>query len=356
MQGIHLDAVPVDRALVAALDAAHMEKLAIVPRTVMGAALGADEPWLRMDAAYPRQMQERFRVLAEHRGKAIDRIDAPHVRAAEVELRNKVVSYLLSHYPEYFQRRGKVVSSPLTGVAVELAEAQPMEAVAALHNCDLLLMLPAERIGPKQKGRARLRVYRLMSGALAAPNGWSLRSHFDEAEPAMGDERAHDAWKERRALSLRNARLGKSVLEIHRGVVPHYDRYFADPVNRLFNVLPPGRGVWRRNWGLPMTDRLFLHADVAPPPMPEPTPDNMLRHGHVRSEHETFIRLPGSRAIVFGIQTYVWPLREVMANPVAFEALKTGHANLSPEMRAYRAQALAVLDELLSAQSEHAAG
>ncbi len=349
MRGIYLNAASVDSGLIATLDDRHMEKLPIVPKTVMGTVLLSDDSWLRIDANYPSQMTVRFNILAEHNSKVIDRVDTPHVRAAEVELRNTVTSYLLRTYPDYFHKKGKVVSSPLTGVAVDIAEAHPMEAVAALQNTDLLLMLPAQRIGVKERGKPQQRVYRLMSGALVTPNGWSLRSHFTEAEPSVLDTEAHDNWQSNKATSLRAARLGKSVMEIHHGIVPHYDRYFKDPVNRMFNAMAPGKGLWRRNWGLPLTDHLFLHADVEPPvSIPEMTPENLLAHGHIRSEHETFIRLPGSKAIVFGVQTYIWPLREVMSNPLMFNALVTAHANLSPEMREYRKEAMAALDVVLA--------
>lgn len=348
LPGIRFDAVATDAALVARLDADHMLKLPVVPATVLGAVLPPDEAWLRMDATYPGQMRERFTILRTHRSKVIDRVDTPQVRAAETELRDRVVAYLLRRHPAYFRQRGSVVSSPLTGVAVDLAEADPMAAVAALHNSDFLLMLPMERSDDGgQHGKPRQRVYRLLSGALLAPNGWSLRSHFDEPQPSALDADAHAAWLQRRAVSLRHARLGKSVQEIHADRVPHYDRHLRDPVHRMFNALRADRVVWRRNWALPMTDALFLHADVAPPPMPEPTPEQMLRHGFVRSEQQTFLRLAGSRAIVFGVHTYVWPLREVLAHPDTHRALRTAHANLSPEMRDYRATALAALGRLL---------
>lgn len=347
MKGIHFNAVPVDEALVKSLNPNHMEQLAVVPKTVMATVLQPGEPWLRMDSNYPSQMTERFNILANHHDKVIAGYTDPYTRAAEIELRNKVVSSLLTEWPQYFNRKGKNVSSPVTGVAVDLAEAHPMDALAVLTNADLLLMLPTQRLGLKSKQQQR--VYRLRSGILAFPNGWSLFSHFNKPEPSALDHEAHDRWKAERDESLRAARMGKSVIEIHRGVVPHFDAYFRDPVNRMFNAMQPGRVVWRRNWGLPISDNLLRHADMEDSrDIHELTPENMLAHGNIRSEHETFLRLPGSKAIVFGIQTYIWPMREVLANPATYEAVTTARANLSPEMFQYREESMKTLDKVLA--------
>lgn len=352
MRGISFNAVAVDPALQARLNANHIEELAVVPHTVMVTALQPGEKWLRMDANYTSQMQQRFDILQKHLPKVIERVDEPEVQAAERELCARVVDYLVSDWPDFFRRKGNVVSTPLTGVAVDLDVAHPMQALSVLHNTDFLLMMPSERIerdGEKQD------VYRLKSGALLFPNDWSLRSHFNQPEPDA-NAAEHDAWQQEQKSSQTKARLGKSVVEIHRGIVSHYEIYFESKVNRMFNIMAPNRIVWRRNWGLPLTDYLFLHADVPSPAQPpEMSPDNLLQHGHIRSEHETFVRLPESRAIVFGIQTYVWPLRDVMANPIAYAALVTGHANLSEQMRDYRKAGMAALDVVLANRPKPAA-
>lgn len=308
-----------------------MELLAPVPKTIMGQVAQADEPWLRFDANYPAQMRHRFCTLAIRQKYAIDRIKSSEVFAAQVELRDMVVNHVLTQHPDFFERRGKRIINHLTGVGVDLKIAQPMVAISQLTNADMLLMLPSESDG---KGG---HVYRLMSGALLQPNYWSLRSRWSQQAPVSQQD------------SERAARLGKSVEEIHRGAVPHFEAHFIDSVNRLFNTLPPGRMFWRRNWGLPLTDQLFLHPDANLPELPELTPQSLYTHGHVRSEHETFVRLPQTRAIVFGIQTYVWPVRDMLESPRVFNALATAIDNTSPEMRAYgdRAEKLEALKVLM---------
>lgn len=339
-KGIYPNAVPVDQALVDGLRSNHMLDLLPVPKTIMATVLPPHEPWLRVDSTYPSKMRQRFCILAQHYDKVIERVDEPLVRDAEVELRDTVVKYLTTSYPDYFRQRGDVVSSPLIGVAVNLAQAEPMAAVAALSCEDHLLIMAAEKKDEK------LHVYRLKSGALLFPNEWSLRSHFNEPRPD-GDSYA---WELSKQGSEQAARLGRTVAEIHKGIVPHYDKFFVDKVDLMFNTMRAERPIWRRNWAVTLENNLFLHPDVAQPSLPTLTPESMVEQGVVRSEHEGFLRLPKTQAIVFTINTYMWPLREMLAEPTVFNALATARANMSEEMLDYRSRrrTAGVLDVVLA--------
>lgn len=333
LHGVYPDRVAASAALAESLRNDDMERFRAVPHTVMINAWQADLQWLLVDRTYPAQMQYRRQLLRSRLRFVIDRLAGDAVRQAELELRDEVVAYLLETYPAYFRRDGDLVLSPLTGLAIDVGArgADPLVAVALLASEDMLLLLPAMRAGDT--------AYTLQSGALLFPNGWSLRSQFDDSPP-QGDPAASDDWHARRQRSQRAARLGKTPHEIHDGHVRHYMEQFTGRVDRFFAHMQPGMLTWRRNWGMKPDGELFLHPDVIPQQLAALSADDWAAHGYLRSEHETFAKLPRSGAIVFGIKTYLWKLSELVNDPVALDALLAANDNLAPAMAEYRAESL----------------
>jgi hypothetical protein len=84
---------------------------------------------------------------------------------------------------------------------------------------------------------------------------------------------------------------------------------YATRVDIFFNRMPTNTLYWWRNWSPSLSINLFCHADGEFPPAPEFTPQLWADRGYIRSEHETFIRLPETGAVVFGIKTYIWPMK-----------------------------------------------
>ena len=343
-QGIQRDAVPVDVEQVRALPGDHMQRLLPPPQTVLMNAYAAGDPsWLRIDSTYPEQIRQRLELLEARCTWVVDRLESDTVSLAEAELRDRVVQWLTTEHPRAFTREGNRVACHLTGVAVDVGPqgAHPMVAVAALATEDFLLMLPAETDALGQVG------YRLMSGALLFPNGWSLRSCFDRPDPGPDSPALRAQWERDRQLSRDRARLGRSTREIHEGVVPQYEAHLATKVDRAFHAMRPERVVWRRNWGPHLSPRLFRHADALDmvPPM---TPERLLEQGFIRSEHQTLVKLPSSGAIAFGLKTYLWPMRDMLADPQVRGALEAAVAGTWPETREYSQGRHEVLMALLA--------
>lgn len=336
LHGIFQDKVRKDRTLASTLRTDDMERYTVVPRTVMINQWPDDLNWILVDATYPRQIERRLELLGAHRAMVVDRLPGDDVAAAEIELRDTVVDYLLTTYPQYFQREDNLVLSPLTGLAVDIGPdgADPMVALAVLASEDMLLLLP-ENHGDDEASH-----YVLKSGALLFPNDWSLRSHFKRAEPDRGDIKAYEAWTLAGQKSRKAARLGKSPYEIHDGHVSHYMQHFAARVDLFFSKMEPGMRTWRRNWGMRLTDELFLHSDMPPAELPALSADNWATHGYLRSEHETFTKLPRSGAVVFTIKTYLWKMSDLVRSRKALDALFAANENLAPSMFEYRADSL----------------
>ncbi len=344
IHGVYRDKLGQDAELAKTLRADDMVRYRAVPRTVMINQWPDDLNWMIVDSTYPAQIKRRLELLLTRRDMVIDRLPGAKVRAAELELRDMLVEYVLETYPQYFQRDADLVLSPLTGLAIDIGAngADPLVAIALLVSEDMLLLLPEKR-GPEGET-----VYVLKAGALCFPNDWSLRSHFNRPEPESLDPAALEAWRAARHASLKAARLGKSPSEIHDGHVPHYMQHFASRVDGFFDRMEPGMRTWRRNWGMRLSDELFLHRDALPASLPPPTPQNWADYGYLRSEHETFIKLPQSRGIVFSIKTYLWKLSELVNHPVALQALLLANDNLAPTMFEYRADSLPTFREFLA--------
>jgi hypothetical protein len=352
LHGVFLNRIARDKQLARTLRTDDMERYSVVPKTVMINQWPDDLHWILVDATYPAQISRRHALLTKRREMVIDRLPGADVTAAEFELRDMVVDYLPSTYPQYFQREGNLILSPLTGLAIDIGPggAEPLVATALLASEDMLLLLPEGR-GDAEQAR-----YVLKSGALLFPNDWSLRSHFKRIEPDSQSPAAKEEWLAAKRKSVKAARLGKSPYEIHEGHVSHYVENFAARVDLFFSRMEPGMRTWRRNWGLRLSDELFLHSDLLPQNLPKPTPDNWQEHGYLRSEHETFTKLPGSEAVVFTIKTYLWKLSELVKNPVALNALLEADANLAPLMFEYRADSLPTFRQFLERYHMKASG
>lgn len=341
MSGIHgvvLNRADISADLVSGLRDDHMVRFAPPPKTVMINPQGPDDHWLVVDSTYPAQIQERLDLLTHKRDWVMARVPGDDVRAAENELRDTVVSYMTQTYPDYFQRRGDIVTSPLTGISVNVGAygADPLVAAMLLASEDLLVMAPD---GKDSKGST---LYPLKAGVLAFPNGWCLTSQFNQPEPDLIHISARRAWREALAESREAARLGKTTYQIHNGHVPHFMENFATRVDIFFSNMPPSTMYWRRNWAPALSPNLFRHSDGYFPPSPEFTPDLWAERGLVRSEHETFYKLPVTQSVIFGIKTYLWPLSKMIAHPETAQALTTAFNNIekTPLMYEYRAQTL----------------
>ncbi len=230
IHGVYQDRIAQDLELAKTLRTDHMSRFSVVPKTVMINQWPDDLEWVIVDTTYPAQIGRRLELLLARRDMVIDRLPGPDVRAAESELRDMVVDFVLHTYPQYFQRDANLILSPLTGLAIDVGPggADPLVATALLASEDMLLLLP-QTCGADDDA-----VYLLQAGALLFPNDWSLRSHFNQPEPDMLDSAALERWQAARLKSLKAARMGKSPHQIHDGHVAHYMQHFATRVDMFF--------------------------------------------------------------------------------------------------------------------------
>ncbi|MEM9061221.1 MAG: DUF3445 domain-containing protein [Pseudomonadota bacterium] len=104
---------------------------------------------------------------------------------------------------------------------------------------------------------------------------------------------------------LLSEKMNRPMTIIH-DPVPDYDEMLARRVNRVFEVLHEDRPLVRINWLVHPTPELFLPLGLSDKTMQQVPVGGPL---YLRTERQTLVRLPESRAVAFGIKTSVCPLR-----------------------------------------------
>ena len=129
--------------------------------------------------------------------------------------------------------------------------------------------------------------------------------------------------------------LGKRVREIH-GPVPKYKEKLQSSMERFFDRMEVGKFVRRANWSCATTNKLYTgdtrtHFHAGDEREEEEEED--IRPGQClqRTEAQILFRLPKTRALVFVIKTYTYPLEDIKAEGLgpdladAIEGLEKGN-------------------------------
>ena len=210
------------------------------------------DDWLRADEAFPAQMAERDRLLAE----IPDQVHAllPQGVPSAQELYGRVLARLDTE-PGYGVGPDAVLRPD--GVTVPLDPSQPLLTLGRLVQEDLCLL---EAVGDEH----------VLTGAnLCFPASWTLAQ-----------------------------KIGRPLSAIHIPV-PSYDQGITRRVQRMFDAIRPEQPLWRGN--------SLLYDD---PTLFQPRPEGVHRprpveKTYLRSERQCLLRLPETRAVVFTIHTYV---------------------------------------------------
>ena len=209
------------------------------------------EDWLQIDDVYTEQLLEKQKILENH-------FDQVHVMANECGLvGEELLSLVLTLLNDLgFVQSDLRVKRP-DGLEVIIDANKPLLTLAKLLQEDFLIMI--EKSGE----------HVLMGGCLCFPASWDLLEKFM-----------------------------KPLTFIH-DPVPIYDEILAKRVERLLSSVRPEIPLMRGNT-LRYTDpTLFL-------PKRNSDPDRKdIKGEFIRSERQTLVRLPKSKAVVFSIHTYV---------------------------------------------------
>ena len=127
-------------------------------------------------------------------------------------------------------------------------------------------------------------------------------------------------------------KIGRSVDFIH-GPVPGYQSVLGERVNRFLHGLRSGRVMLRYNWSIQSGNELCWREEQAPPLNPLGAGGG---NHYWRVERQTFLRLPDSRAIVFGIRIFLHSFESLRAHAGFDESLKLLLSRLPDAEKRYK--------------------
>jgi hypothetical protein len=224
------------------------------PRALPGISPLAVDDWLWVDDAYAGQMAHR-RALIEQRYDKVIACDVLAVPAAE-ELLQMAIEYAVEHLNFISSDTGIICPD---GVEITVNADDPMATLGRLFQNDFCIL--------EKQGHEHV----LTSAVLCFPASWMLSEKF--MRPMVG---IHDT-------------------------VEDYDDNIAKRVQRLFDGLQVDRPLWRFN--------ALRYGD---PELHQPRSIHDRRSSvdrengaYFRSERQTLLRLPQTRAVIFGIHTFV---------------------------------------------------
>ncbi|MEL6452764.1 MAG: DUF3445 domain-containing protein [Pseudomonadota bacterium] len=218
--------------------------------------------WLRVDEAYARQMARRETLLDSVPDEVL--YMDPAARPAAQELLGCV---LAAAGPLGFARGGDDVTCP-DGRVVRVDAAAPMRTLGRMMQCDFVVM------------QARGAEHALTAAVLCFPASWRL-----------------------------GEKAGRPLTDIHVPVA-EYTEDVARRVQRLFDGVQVGRPLWRFNQLWYDDPELFQpRSQHAPRRVGAGQTDGP----YYRTERQTLLRLPQTRAVVFVIHTYVLARADVPA-------------------------------------------
>ncbi|WP_043341790.1 heme-dependent oxidative N-demethylase family protein [Belnapia moabensis] len=264
-------------------------------RMAMGLVSCPEADWIEIDERYPAEMAERWELLATRHEDVF--AACPGSEAARAEVLALLAAHLPARFPTWFQREGHQLRNRLTGEEWDLAAhgLDPLELAARLVQEDLCIIRPAEG-GPV-----------LEAGLLCAPTRWRITE-----------------------------KVGRPLMAVH-AAVPFYGERLGVPVDRFMGQIKAGRVAMRVNWSVVDSPALFqLEGKHRGERDPSFTAENAGERLHLRTERQTFRRLPESGAVLFTIRVHSYPLTRVAALPGVAKRLAGAVRALPEEMGRYK--------------------
>ena len=212
------------------------------------------DEWIICDDAFSQQMALRDELIKTKRDKVLAISD--QANEAAVELSKMALEFSIKSLG-YQKSNDEVIRPDEVSIKIDLSD--PMRFLGRLVQNDFCIL---QKVGDEHV---------LTAASLCFPASWSLEEKFL-----------------------------KPLIDIHIPV-KEYNEEIAKRVQRLFDGLQVSRPVWRFNALYYEEPDLFQPRSVNQP-RKKPAPNQV---NYFRSERQTLIKLPETRAIVFGIHTFV---------------------------------------------------
>jgi hypothetical protein len=240
--------------------------------------------WIEPDDRTRAQLSEKKTLLAERHAEVFEAL--PGSEAAQAECLARLRDNLDTQHPDH------------PGRPIEDASLAPLDLAGRMVQEDLLLM---------QRQEAG---WVLIAASLCFPARWRLSD-----------------------------KIGRPMADIH-APVPGFNERLARPVDRFFDRVTPEQPYLRANWSVIDNPTLFqptghgrgeYDASI--------TTDNAAARLHIRVERQTFVSLPESGVLVFGIKTIVDPITILNQRPGLATSLAATIRDMPDDMTRYKSMA-----------------
>ena len=218
------------------------------------------DEWIICDDAFSQQMALRDELIETKRDKVL--AISNQAFEAAVELSKIALEFSIENLG-YQKSNDEIIRPDNVSIKIDLID--PMRFLGRLVQNDFCIM---QKVGEEHV---------MTAASLCFPASWSLEEKFL-----------------------------KPLIDIHNPV-KEYDEKIAKRVQRLFDGLQINRPVWRFNALYYEDPNLFQPRSVNKP-RKKPAPDQV---NYFRSERQTLIKLPKTRAVVFGIHTFVTKIQNL---------------------------------------------
>ena len=150
------------------------------------------------------------------------------------------------------------------------------------------------------------------------------------------------------------AKIGLPISAVHEPV-PSLNQRLGNSIDSFLARFEPNAASERDNWGLCSSPQLDQHPENTSPPL---LPTATLSSTWLRWEHQLLIRLPETRAILFGIRVTTHRLDELIEIPGVAERLARALRTMPDTMATYKglSQCRFNLIDQLEQESQRAAG
>lgn len=235
--------------------------------------------WIELDNDYPKFHAEKSHRISERGSRCCK--TAPEAYDGAFELLQELVNYLPARYPTLYRKTAVGMENLWSGESFNTIERplkeDPMQMSARMVQDDLAILFE------KPDGE-----YYLLAASILLAGFWRLEDKF-----------------------------GLRLSDIHTsGDVPQFREKLEKGMMNFFRRIQPEKPVVRNNYFLQVDDHLAWSQSIGSEDGDEAAWSNAqknraIEHHHLRSERQSFRRLPRSGGVVFTIRTYFHPITEI---------------------------------------------
>ncbi len=239
--------------------------------------------WIQYEKDFKRRIEDKKRLIKENKKRVLNAFKESI--SAQHELLEHIVKFLQEHQQHLFRFKDRRIISLQDKQAYQLDEFSecPLELITFLVPDDICVLKPNNED------------YELIAASVCAPTWWEL-----------------------------SEKMGKSLTSIHAPIFGLEEK-IGRMIRHFLRNLHSNDCFQRANWFLLAKGDwcVFPHQFDMYSDMSEITVENIENKLFIRTERQTFRKLPKTEAIIFGIKIYISPISVIRKEPLIGKDLLT---------------------------------